>query len=162
MLTILLLSNKLADNAPKFMRMENELRRRGFQLKNSSQHSPQPNGLSERMNRTLLYKVKSLLNELGLSHKYYSEQLLQYADLYTRKSLNNVHMSTLHQRLLNKTPNAKHQTPNNSNIPVFGCTAYAHLYKPFEIRNLVVIVTFSSTWKSAMDYSENFFTTWRE
>lgn len=82
-------------------------------------HSPQSNGLGERINKTLLRKSKELLMESGLNSRYRREAVMYDADLYNRIGIDGPGVTTPHESLL------KHQ-PNNSRIRIFRCTRYVH------------------------------------
>lgn len=58
-----------SNNAREFLVMPKDLRLRGIVLKTSSCFSPQSSRLSERLSRTLLGKVRSMLKESGEDHR---------------------------------------------------------------------------------------------
>ena len=84
-------------------------------------HSPQQNGVAERMNRTLMESARSMINHAGLPDKYWAEAVECAA--YIR---NRLPTSALTER---KTPFEmwSGRKPNLSHLKVFGCMAYAHI-----------------------------------
>ncbi|KAL2251361.1 UNVERIFIED_CONTAM: Retrovirus-related Pol polyprotein from transposon TNT 1-94 [Sesamum indicum] len=85
----------------------------------TSPYTPQQNGVVERMNRTLLDKVRCLLVSFGLPKTFWGEAVLTAAHL--------INMSPS-VPLLGKTPehvwNGK--IPDLSALRVFGCAAFVH------------------------------------
>lgn len=96
---------------------------KGIQMIPTTPYTPQQNGVSERVNRTLMDKVRSIMHESKVPMNMWGEVL--YASAYT---LNRSPTSAL---TVAKTP---HEMwfgfkPDLSKLKVFGCVAYAHVNK---------------------------------
>lgn len=92
----------------------------GIKHEKSNVESPQMNGASERINRTLLDLVSSMLKSAQLPQKFWAEAVITAG--YIR---NRVCHSTLRDQVplkiwTNKTPSVRH-------LKVYGCLVYAHL-----------------------------------
>ena len=81
--------------------------------------TPQQNGIAERMNRTLLNKVRCLLLESGLAKKFWGEALYTACYLINRSP---------NRKIDSKTPEElwKGKQPSLTHLKIFGCAAYAH------------------------------------
>lgn len=108
------------DNAREFLMMRKELWRKGIVLSISSSYSPQSNGLSQRTNRALLHKFWSVLKELTLNHRYWSEAIKHAAYLHNRATQTALQKRRPWKMLFGKLP-------NNSSIREFDCAAYLQL-----------------------------------
>ncbi|CAH9067875.1 unnamed protein product [Cuscuta epithymum] len=82
-------------------------------------YTPQQNGIAERMNRSLLDKVRSMLATSGLSKKFWGEAVTTAAYLVNRSPS---------VPLGGKCPETVFtgKPLDLSNLRVFGCAAYAH------------------------------------
>ncbi len=80
------------------------------------------NGVSERMNRTLVEKVRSMLAYSRLPHKFWAEALLTAAYLISRSPTKTVEGKTLFEAWFGRKPSVKH-------FRVFVCTVYKHIPK---------------------------------
>jgi hypothetical protein len=80
--------------------------------------TPQQNGLVERMNMTLLKKVRCMLFSSGLSKNFWAEALATAVYLVNRSPSSAIEL---------KTPMEKWtgEKPNYDNLRVFGSLAYA-------------------------------------
>ncbi|KAL2251628.1 UNVERIFIED_CONTAM: Retrovirus-related Pol polyprotein from transposon TNT 1-94 [Sesamum indicum] len=91
----------------------------GIRRHKTNPYTPQQNGVAERMNRTLLDKVRCLLISSGLPKTFWGEVVLTAAHL--------INMSPS-MPLFGKTPefmwNVK--LPDLSYLRVFGCSAFVH------------------------------------
>ncbi|KAH9682681.1 hypothetical protein KPL71_027445 [Citrus sinensis] len=83
-------------------------------------YTPQQNGLAERMNRTLMDKVRCLLIHSKLPQTLWAETLMTACYLVNR---------SLSSALNFKTPVEmwSGRAANYSNLKIFGCPAYAHV-----------------------------------
>ena len=74
------------DNGLEFVNQEfNDLcAKYGIQRHKTVKNTPQQNGVAERMNRTLLNKVRCLMIESGLSKPYWGEALYNACYLINR------------------------------------------------------------------------------
>ena len=84
-------------------------------------HSPEQNGVAERMNRTLVESARSTLSRAGLSNRYWAEAVATAA--YIRNCTPTAAFKedqTPYERWYGKRPNVSH-------LKVFGCMALAHI-----------------------------------
>lgn len=113
-----------SDNGTEYINKNFELlcSKIGILHQKSVPYTPQQNGLAERMNRTLLDRVRCMLIDSGLSRGFWAEALCTAA------------------RIINSVPckGTKDKSPDElwaGKIPdfnvlkVFGCTAFAHVPK---------------------------------
>ena len=84
--------------------------------------TPEQNGVAERMNRTVVETVRSMLSEAKLPHKFWAEAVSTAVYLRNRSPTNAVDGMTPSELLTGVKPNVKH-------LKVFGCEAYAHIPK---------------------------------
>ena len=84
-------------------------------------HSPEQNGVAERMNRTLMESACSMLSHAGLPNSYWAEAVATAAYLRNR-----IPTAAIKE---DKTPYERWygRKPNISHLKVFGCMAYAHI-----------------------------------
>ncbi|KAK0586137.1 hypothetical protein LWI29_001641 [Acer saccharum] len=85
-------------------------------------HTPQQNGVAERMNRTVLEKVRCLLIGAGLSQNFWGEAAATAAYLINKSPSTAVALKTPEEIWIGRPPSLKH-------LRVFGCAAYAHQYE---------------------------------
>lgn len=86
-------------------------------------YTPQLNGVSERMNRTLCDKMRAMLNDSELDQKYWGEALLTATYLTNRTSTETLQGRTPYELWYRRKPDLSH-------LRVFGCRAYSHIPKP--------------------------------
>ena len=81
---------------------------------------PQSNGVAERMNRTLMEKVRSMLSDVGLSQDYWEEEVDTSCYVVNRSSTST---------LVNKTPYEAWDGKMTSleHLKVFGCDAFVNI-----------------------------------
>lgn len=96
-------------------------RMKGIQLTYTVPYTPQQNGVSERMNRTLMDKVRAMLHGSRLSKKMWGEALYSATYLTNRSPTNGL--------VENKTPFELwfDKRPDLANIRTFGCKAYSQI-----------------------------------
>ncbi|CAM8963279.1 unnamed protein product [Rhodiola kirilowii] len=80
--------------------------------------TPQQNGTAERMNRTLLEKVRCMLISSGLKPSLWGEAVVTAAYLINRSPSSVIGFKTPQEMWTGKPPNLNHLRP-------FGCSAYA-------------------------------------
>ena len=84
-------------------------------------HSPEQNGVVERMNRTLMESARSMLSHAGLSNRYWAEAVATAAYIRNRTPTAAFkEEQTPYERWYGKRPNVSH-------LKVFGCMAFAHI-----------------------------------
>jgi hypothetical protein len=85
-------------------------------------YTPQKNGVSERMNKTLMDKARSMLSGVGIAQEFWAEAI------ETPRYLVNMSPSST---LVDTTPNEvwSGKNPSVEHIKVFGCDAFVHVPK---------------------------------
>ena len=111
------------DNGGEYMSGEFQtyLKSKGIHHQLTVPHSPEQNGVAERMNRTLVESARSMIAHAGVSNGYWAEAVATATYIRNRTS-----SSALKHK---KTP-AEHwygKKPDVSFFKVFGCMAYAHV-----------------------------------
>ena len=111
------------DNGGEYLSsaFQNYLKEKGIRHEMTVPHSPQQNGVSERMNRTLVESARSMIAHAGLSNIFWAEAISAAA--YVR---NRLFTTVLKER---ETPYERWygRRPDVSHFRVFGCMAYAHV-----------------------------------
>ena len=82
--------------------------------------TPQQNGLAERMNRTILDKVRCMLSESNLPKRFWAEATNTAVYLINRSPCSSINFQTPMHVWTGKKPNLSHLKP-------FGCLAYIHV-----------------------------------
>ena len=96
------------------------LKKRGTQEERTVPYTSQQNGVAERMNRTLMDKVRSMLYHSNLPLRFWGEALSTAVYLANRSPTS----------AINETPYERWNEgskPDVSNLRVFGCNAYMHV-----------------------------------
>lgn len=118
------LSRLRCDNGKEYAsnKMKELCDREGVTIQFTTPYSPELNGVSERMNRTLVEKAKSMLVESNLPLHFWGEAVRTATYLTNRSQTNAVK---------NKTPYEMwhRQKPDLSKLKIFGCRAYALIPK---------------------------------
>ncbi|GBP67662.1 Probable RNA-directed DNA polymerase from transposon BS [Eumeta japonica] len=91
-------------------------------LSTSNPYTPQQNGLSERMNRTLVERAKCMMFNADLSKNYWAEAVTTAAYIINRSPTHALSDITPHEVWTG-------QKPDLSNIRIFGCPAMVHIPK---------------------------------
>lgn len=101
--------------------MKNFCKKKGIKVEYTVPYNPQMNGVSERMNRTLVDKARTLLLESKLPKDMWGEAIYCSAYISNRSPTASKE----------KTPSEMWEgcKPNLCNLRVFGCTAYKHVPK---------------------------------
>ena len=84
--------------------------------------NPEQNGVSERMNRTLVEMLRCMLEESRLPKKFWAEALNTAAYLRNRSPTKSLNGRTPFEVLFQNKP-------SYSNLRIFGCKAFAHIPK---------------------------------
>ena len=114
------------DNGGEYISIEfaEYLESRHIQHQTTVPHTPEQNGVAERMNRTLLEKARSMIAHADLPKSYWAEAVSTAAHLRNR----------LPTRALpdGVTPYERwyERKPDLSTLKVFGCIGYAHIPDP--------------------------------
>lgn len=88
-------------------------------------YNPQQNGVSERANRTIVDKARTMLSEANLNKKYWAEAVNISVYLMNRSPTKAISGKTPYEAWYNRRPNLAH-------LRIFGCQAMAHV--PDELR----------------------------
>ncbi|KAH9743695.1 hypothetical protein KPL70_003390 [Citrus sinensis] len=94
--------------------------KKGIARHKTVRHTPQQNGLAERMNRTLVEKVRCMLFNANLSKHFWVEAVTTAAYLVNRSPSVALQFKTPQEVWSGKPPDL-------SNLRAFGCLAYAHI-----------------------------------
>ena len=101
---------------------EKYLKDKGIQHQFSVPRTPQQNGVSERMNRTIQEAARSMLNNAKLPKKFWAEAVHTAVILRNRSPTVSVNGVTPYECFHSKKPDVSH-------LRIFGCTAYMHVPK---------------------------------
>ena len=103
-------------------KFEDFLQSEGIHHQHTIPKTPEQNGVSERLNRTLMETVHSMLIDAKLPHKFCAEALSIAVYLRNQSSTKAVKSMTPFEAWARKKPKVGH-------LRVFGCDAYAHIPK---------------------------------
>ena len=112
------------DNGGEYTSAEFEsyLRSEGVRHECTVPKTPEQNGVAERMNRTLVESVRSMLANAKLPRKFWAEVLSTAAYLRNRSPTKAVQGMTPVEAWTGERPDVSH-------LRAFGCAAYAHVAK---------------------------------
>ena len=113
-----------SDNGGEYTSKEFEehLKSFGTQHELTIPKTPQQNGVAERMNRTLVESVRSMLADSQLPKRFWAEALATAVYLRNRSPATAVKGKTPYEVWTGSKPNVSH-------LRIFGCDAYAHVPK---------------------------------
>ena len=109
------------DNGGEF-KFEEFLKSKGIRHECTIPKTPEQNGVAERLNRTLVETVRSMLIDSKLPHKFWAEALSTATYLRNRSPTKVIEGMTPHEAWTKVKPRIEH-------LRVFGCDAYAHIPK---------------------------------
>ena len=95
-------------------------REKGIQREFTIPHSPQQNGVSERMNRTILDLARSMLHHANLGHEFWAEAVATAVYIRNRSPTSKLKDKTPFESWFEKKPTVNH-------LRVFGCKAMVHV-----------------------------------
>jgi len=111
------------DNGKEYVnnKFSQYLQKNGIVHQKTVCYGPEQNGVAERMNRTLVEKVRCMLIDSGLSEQFWAEAMLTAAYLLNRVPC----------RKQSKSPEElwSNRKPNLKYLRVFGCKAFVHIPK---------------------------------
>lgn len=112
------------DNGKEYMNKNYEmfLKQCGILHQHSNPYTPQQNGLSERMNRTLIERSKCMILNAELQNNYWAEAVVTAAHIINRSPTRSLSYITPEEVWTGKKPDLSH-------IKVFGCKAMVHIPK---------------------------------
>ena len=111
------------DNGGEYLSREFKayLRSKGIRHELTVAHSPEQNGVAERMNRTLVESARAMIAHAGLPNRYWAEAVATAAYVRNRTPTTAIKQNTTpYERWYGRKPNLSH-------LKVFGCVAYAHI-----------------------------------
>lgn len=108
--------------AKSFLSMRARLTKFGLNLTTTSAHTSESNGVAERMNRALLEKIGSILNECKMPNAYWIEAMNHAIYLYNRTIWMVASKRTPHDVLFG-------EASQNDEIMILRCTAFAYVHK---------------------------------
>ena len=111
-----------SDNGGEYVSKEFEeyLKGEGVKHELTVPKNPEQNGVSERMNRTLVESVRSMLADSKLPKKFWAEALSTATYVRNRSPTKALKNGTPYEAWTGEKPNVSH-------FRVFGCAAYAHI-----------------------------------
>ena len=98
------------------------LKSEGILKETTTPYSPQSNGVVERANRTIMERVRCMLDDAGLSKKYWAFAVSVAVYLKNRTPTRSVVGKTPYEAWHGRKPSLKH-------LRVFGCLAFVHVPK---------------------------------
>ena len=101
--------------------------REGIRHEPTIPKTPQQNGVAEKMNRTLVESVRSILVDAHLPHKFWAKALSTAVHLRNRSPTKAVEDKTPYEAWSGDRPNVKHLRVFMKHLQVFGCIAYTHV-----------------------------------
>ena len=112
------------DNGGEYVSSEfgDYLKSEGIRHERTIPKTPEQNGVAERMNRTLVEAVRSMLTDAKLSHSFWAEAVSTAVYLKNRSPTKALKDMTLFEAWTKEKPRIEH-------LRVFGCDAYAHIPK---------------------------------
>lgn len=122
---------------------------KGIQMELTVAYTPEQNGVSERMNRTLVEKARAMLVDSGVSKEFWGQAVQTAAYLLNRSPTCAVQTK--------KTPFElwEDKKPDVSKLRVFGCSVFVHV--PSQLRKKLD----SKSWRGIfLGYSPNGYRVW--
>ena len=92
---------------------------KGIKHQLTNPHTPEQNGVSERLNRTLLESSRSMLYHAKLPLHFWAEAINTTVYLHNRSATSTLKNETPFERWFGKKPDV-------SNLKVFGCVCFVH------------------------------------
>src|SRR5579871_6860655 len=113
-----------SDNGEEFTfkKFKQHLQDCGIQHETIVPYTPQQNGVSERSNRTIVERAKSMLYASGLGYEFWGEAVTTIVYLKNRNPTTAIIGKTPYEAWFGKKPSLNH-------LRTFGCIAYAHIPK---------------------------------
>ena len=112
-----------SDNGGEYLSKEfrSYLKSKGIRQELTVPHSPEQNGVAERMNRTLMETARSMMAHAGLPERFWAEAVETAAYIRNRTPTTAIKDTKTPMEVWNGN------VPNIANMKVFGCMAYAHV-----------------------------------
>jgi len=125
------------DNGLEFcnIKFDSYCKKYGIERHRTCTYTPQQNGVAERMNRTVMEKVRCLLNESGLEEEFWAEAATTAVYIINRSPSAAIDHNVPEELWLNRKPGYKH-------LRRFGAVAYVHVdqgkLKPRAIKGIFI------------------------
>ena len=103
-------------------KFEDYLKAEGVRHERTVPKTPEQNGVAERMNRTLVETIRSMLIDSKLPHKFWAEALATATYIRNRCTTKAIDGMTPYEAWTGAKPTVKH-------LRVFGCDAFVHIPK---------------------------------
>lgn len=118
-----------SDNGGEFCGndFEQYLKRAGIVHQRTNPHTPEQNGMSERMNRTVIEKARCLLFEADMSKIFWAEAINTAIYLRNRCIARGLELKTPYELWYGRKPDI-------SNIRIFGSETMVHIPKPKRLK----------------------------
>ena len=118
-----------SDNGGEYLSQEFEsyLKSKGIHHELTVPHSPEQNGVAERMNRTLMESARSMMAHAGLPERFWAEAVECAAYIRNRMPTTAIKGNKIPLEVWSG------KKADVSHLKVFSCTAYAHV--PDALRN---------------------------
>lgn len=109
------------DNGLEFcnIKFDTYCKTHGIERHRTCAYTPQQNGVAERMNRTIMEKVRCMLNESGLNESFWAESAATAVYIINRSPSSAIDHNVPEELWLNRKPGYKH-------LRRFGSVAYVH------------------------------------
>ena len=116
------INNVRSDNGGEYVSKEfkSYCEGKGISRQFSAPYSPEQNGVSERLNRTLIEGARSILLHAGLPLKFWAEAVSTVVYLRNRSPSSSLGGKTPHELYFEKIPDVSH-------LRVFGCICFVHI-----------------------------------
>lgn len=111
-----------SDRGGEFQALDKYLEENGIVHECTAAYTPQQNGVAERLNRTLLDMVRSMLSECGLPPNFWAEALSAAVGIRNMTATRNKEWQTPLELLSGRKPDVRH-------LRVFGSEAWTHVMK---------------------------------
>ena len=110
-----------SDNGTEFRntQVEEFCKEIGIKHEFSSTYTPQQNGVVERKNRTLITLARAMLDDYGISQKFWAEAINTACHASNRVYLHRFLKKTPYELLIGRKPNISY-------FRVFGCKCYIY------------------------------------
>ena len=86
----------------------NYLKKKGIRHERTIAKTPEQNGVAERMNRTLVESVRSMLADTNISHTFWAEALSTTVYLRNRNPTKAIYGKTPYEALTEEKPDVAH------------------------------------------------------
>lgn len=112
-----------SDNGREYInnQLQAYLRQHGIVHETTVPYSPAQNGVSERANRTIIEKVRCMLQDAGLDDRFWAEAVHTAVYIKNRTPTKAVMGATPHEKWTGKKVDISH-------FKIFGCVAYALIH----------------------------------